>query len=91
MRKIYSLLHSIPCDNYYIAKNKHITNFCVAEKDINDSTLLRESVAYPVLITAATPPPTPRNLAGGWARMGGSKGCFKISRVSVLIIGKLQK
>ena len=51
--------------------------------------LLRESVAYPVLIIAGTPL-TPKNSAGVRARMGVSKGCSKIFRVSVLIKGKFQ-
>ena len=43
---------------------------------------LRESVAYPVLITAATPnPPTLRISTGGRAQMGGFKGCSKNFRV----------
>ena len=52
---------------------------------------LRESVAYPVLISAATPPTTARKTTGGWARMGGSKGCSKISRVSLLKDEKTSK
>ena len=52
---------------------------------------LRESVAYPVLISAATPTPPPRKTTGGWARMGGSKGCSKISRVSTLKDEKTSK
>ena len=38
----------------------------------NNRFFLRESVAYPVLISAETPPTTTtaRNSAGGWARMG---------------------
>ena len=43
---------------------------------------LRESVAYPVLITAETPPP-PRISTGGRAQMGGFKGCSKNFRVLV--------
>ena len=48
-------------------------------------TLLRESVAYPVLITAETspPPPPPRISTGGRAQMGGFKGCSKNFRVLV--------
>ena len=41
-----------------------------------ENLLLRESVAYPVLITAETPPPPPppRISTGGRAQMGGFKG-----------------
>ena len=47
------------------------------------AAFLRESVAYPVLITAETPPPPPppRISTGGRAQMGGFKGCSKNFRV----------
>ena len=53
---------------------KHLEHATISSKILQ---FLRESVAYPVLISAETPPTTTtaRNSAGGWARMGVSKGC----------------
>ena len=42
-------------------------NYIIIAIFYNKSLLLRESVAYPVLISAATPTPPPRNSAGGRA------------------------